>query len=175
MFANKFFNNVVFVILSIICMATIMACDNPEKELYLIPANFQGRFRVIYGEHCGIMPKYEHGRRVMEIPANGILIIQPLFKAGTVDNEYYVLDKSGKREKLKEVISTANTNNIKGVELLSTGSIGGAMPDGSMSSESPLAIHFADFIVYNGNDSTTTFSQLDSLTNTLVTQCRGKK
>ena len=51
-----------------------------------------------------------------------------------------------------EVKSITHTNStLDGVLFVSSGSIGGAMPDGSLSSESPLAINFSDLQVYNDN------------------------
>jgi hypothetical protein len=154
----------------------------PEKETYLIPNNFEGQFRIIYGETCGINPTTEDGRRVLRIPENGILIIQPKFEAGTIDHEYYLADKNGKRQKInmrwdyKQRITKS-----PGVLLGASGSIGGAMPDGSSSSESPLAIRFTDFTVFN-KDTTTRGErenykiqqQFDSLTSALVDECRQK-
>lgn len=154
----------------------------PEKETYLIPNNFEGHFRIIYGETCGINPTTEDGRRVLQIPDNGILIIQPKFEAGTIDHEYYLVDKNGKRQKINMLWDyKQRTTKSPGVLLGGSGSMGGAMPDGSSSSESPLAIHFTDFTVFN-KDTTTQDEredyklqqQFDSLTNALVNECRQK-
>lgn len=154
----------------------------PEKETYLIPNNFEGQFRIIYGEKCGIDPPFEDGRRVLQIPENGILIIQPKFEAGTIDHEYYLVDKNGKRQKINMLWDyKQRTTKFPGVLPGGSGSMSGAMPDGSSSSESPLAIHFTDFMVYN-KDTTEKNERIeyklqerfDSLTNALVNDCRQK-
>jgi hypothetical protein len=154
--------------------------NRPEKEIYLIPDNFEGKFRVIYGEHCGVQASYENGRRVMNIPDNRLLIIQPRFQAGWVNNEYWLIDKKGKRTKLNEL--TDNDERLTkspGVLMSGSGSMGGEMPDGSFSSESPLAIHFTDFIIHNNDNTspderqfTLVERKLDSLTTALVNKCR---
>lgn len=152
----------------------------PEKETYLIPNNFEGQFRIIYGEKCGINPTVEDGRRVLQIPDNGILIIQPKFEAGTIDHEYFLVDKKGKRQKLDAIWDyTQHTKKFPSVLLGASGSMGGAMPDGSSSSESPLAIHFTDFTVFNKDtkvkDERAEYKlqqRFDSLTNVLVNECR---
>jgi hypothetical protein len=121
----------------------------PEKELYLIPADFEGKFRVIYGQPCGSSLAHENDRRVLQIPADGLLLIQPDFEAGWIDNEYYLVDKAGSRQKIAELLQyQKGRENVPGVLLSGSGSFGGAMPDGSSSSESPLAIHYADFQVF---------------------------
>ena len=152
----------------------------PEKETYLIPHNFEGQFRIIYGEKCGVNPTYEDGRRVLQIPDNGILIIQPEFEAGTIDHEYYLVNKDGSRKQVDMIWNyKQRTTKSPTVLLGPSGSMGGAMPDGGYSSESPLAIHYTDFTVFNGDTTTKSerenfkFEQhFDSLTNALVDECR---
>jgi hypothetical protein len=154
----------------------------PEKETYLIPNDFEGEFRVIYGEKCGINPPYENGRRLLQIPENGILIIQPKCEDGIIDHEYYLIDKNGNRKKIKMLWDYKHgTTEAPGVLLDCSGTMGGAMPDGSFSSESPLAIHFTDFTVFNKDpmaiDNGEEFKlrqQFDSLTNAFVNKCRKK-
>lgn len=149
-------------------------------ETYLIPQDFHGKFRVIYGEQCGIEPKEEDGRRVLEIPSNGILIIKPKFEAGTVDHEYYLVDKNGHKTKVPMLFDYNDSKKIKfGVFLDGTGSIAGQIPDGTSSSESPLAIHISDFYVLNGDTTQKEDykfeSRFDSLTSANVDLCRQKK
>jgi hypothetical protein len=153
--------------------------SRPEPETFLIPTNFQGTFKVIYGEECGIMPPTENGRRILKIPANGILIIQPEFESGIIDHEYYFIDEDGKRTRIEQYENYSNgTKNIPGVRLGGSGSMGGAMPDGGFSSESPLAIHYTDFQVYQDTIDRYDFKEermFDSLTTALVEECRKLK
>jgi hypothetical protein len=154
----------------------------PEKETYLIPNYFEGQFRIIYGEKCGINPTFEDGRRVLQIPENGILIIQPMFKEGTIDHEYFLVDKNKKRQKISMLWDyKQRTTKSPGVLLGGSGSMGGAMPDGGSSTESPLAIHFTQFTVYNKDTTTkdegTEYKlqqRFDSLMSALVNECRQK-
>ena len=185
-------------ILSVLAFPLILACtivliyacsflfsylNAPEKELYLIPANFEGNFRVIYGEKCGINPPFENGRRVMKIPDNGILIVQPEFKAGTVDNEYFLVDKNGRRTKLNELYDySERLTKSPGVLMGGSGNSMVPMPDGSSSSESPLTIHYTYFTVYNKDtvslgeqENSFQVKRLDSTVNSLVEKCRKGK
>ncbi|MFD1470804.1 DUF6843 domain-containing protein [Hymenobacter caeli] len=188
-FSKLLFNLFVLPVVLISCVFMIVFLSflgayvtKPEKEIYLIPSNFEGRFRVVYGEKCGINPRNEDGRRVLQIPENGILIIQPKFKAGVIDNEYYMInsEESRKRINIAETYNKQNTQ-LPSVSLNGTGVMGGAMPDGGSSSESPLAIHYTDFTVFNkdtlskSNENEFIFQQrFDSLTNSLVGKCRSK-
>jgi len=149
---------------------------------FLIPADYEGQFCVVYGEKCGANPTYENGRMVLNIPYNGIIIIQPKFETGIVNHEYYLVNKNGSRKKINALMDyKQRTTESPGVLLGGSGSMAGAMPDGSSSSESPLAIHFTDFTVYN-KDTTEKDERVeyrlqqrfDSLTNALVNACREK-
>jgi len=173
---------IVVVMVMFIFSAAVSFLTKPEKETYLIPADFIGSFRIIYGEKCGINPTVENGRQVLPIPSNGILIIQPKFKAGTIDNEYYLVDNTGNRKKI-EMIFYSNKQSAKmpGVLLVASGNFGGKMPDGSSSSESPFAIHFTEFTVLNNDnlkkeepEEFRFHERFDSLTLEAVNKCRGK-
>jgi len=150
--------------------------SRPEPETFLIPQNFEGSFKVIYGEECGINPAIENGRRILKIPTNGILIIQPEFESGIIDHEYFFIDQEGKRTKIEQYENYSDgTKNIPGVRLVGSGSIGGAMPNGGFSSESPLAIRYTDFKVYQETIDMYDFKEerrFDSLTTALVEECR---
>ncbi len=82
--------------------------NNPEPETYLLSSDFKGEFRVVYNEKNGVEPKVEDGRRIMKVPANGILIVKPEFKNGTVDQEFFVVDKAGKRKQLNNIVKFEN-------------------------------------------------------------------
>ena len=150
--------------------------SKPEPKTFLIPTNFEGSFKVIYGEECGLNPPIENGRIILQIPANGILIVQPEFEGGIIDHKYYFIDNDGKRTKIEQYENyTDGTKNIPGVRLGGSGSIGGAMPNGGTSSESPLAIHFTNFQVYQDTIDKYDFEgerKFDSLTTALVEECR---
>ncbi|HEU4718128.1 MAG TPA: hypothetical protein VFU15_09850 [Bacteroidia bacterium] len=170
-----------FIIATIACIAVrsvYLNLNGPEKELYLIPDNFNGDFRVVYGEKCGVLPESENGRRVMRIPADGVLIVQEEFRAGTIDNVYYLVDAAGKRTKVNEIYDVSGRFSKPGasVMLSSTGSIAGKMPDESFSSESPLAITYEDFTLFNKDtanaDTEKNRDRLDSLTEAKVGECR---
>jgi hypothetical protein len=150
-----------------------------DKEIFLIPRNFKGKFRIVYETKCGIKPRVEQGSRVLEIPDNGLLIIRSRFKTGIVDHEYYFQD-SGKRIHINEMQTYAQKDTLApGVLLQGTGIIPGSLPDGSTSPESSLAIHYSDFIVIEKDtasiDKTYALRQdlrLDSLTHAIVQMCR---
>ncbi|MEM8584102.1 MAG: hypothetical protein AAGF87_07535 [Bacteroidota bacterium] len=152
----------------------------PEPEAFLIPATFEGKIRIVYGEECGINPSAINGRRELQIPSDGLLIIQPEFEAGIIDHEYYFVDQNGNKTEIMQYENyTDGTKNIPGVQLVGSGSMGGAMPDGSSSSKSPIAIHFIDLYVYNSNsrefsDREYIFREkrIDSMTIALVDDCR---
>jgi hypothetical protein len=125
-------------------------------ETYIIPSDFQGRFRVVYGEPCGVQPAVEDGRRVLEIPASGILIIAPEFEAGIIDHKYFFVDESGKR-----TLDESNTITIEST--------------GSTTTETGGEIKYADFFVGDPAAITVlTQDDFNAATVTVVEACRKK-
>jgi hypothetical protein len=87
-----------------IALATLFGLNScsqkPEPETYLIPQGFTGRVNILFNREDGVPRKYEDGRRVYQIPANGILLTQFRDEYGFVDRRYYYFDSSGKRTQL---------------------------------------------------------------------------
>ncbi len=179
------------VLLSVVGLrATVFAwkyLDRPRGETFLIQSGFQGSFRVVYDEAFGIIPPVEKGRDLMEIPANGILIVRQRFHAGPADQEFYLVDQNGNRTKLTSIAGGEIGDSIgPSIKLDRSGKIIVAAPAGSHSTESTLAISFADFIVQNNSTPNSnqatgdgrlatgiTRNNIDSLTFALVDQGRG--
>ena len=84
--------------------------QNPEPETYLIPQGFTGRVNVVFNREDGAPHKYENGRRVYQIPANGILLTQFKDEYGVVDRLYYYVDSNGKRTPLHVYKHDYNTD-----------------------------------------------------------------
>jgi hypothetical protein len=47
--------------------------EKGEDEIYLVPEGYQGAVFIVFNQHDGVNKKYEKGKRVYEIPSNGIL------------------------------------------------------------------------------------------------------
>jgi len=153
--------------------------SRPVPTTFLIPTKFEGSYKVIYGEECGINPPIENGRIILQIPASGILIIQSEFESGIIDHEYYFIDKDSKRTKIENYDNYSDkAKNIPSVSLVGSGSMSGTTPIGGSSSEYPLAIHYTDFQVYQDTIAKYNFKEerkFDSLTTAIVDECRKLK
>lgn len=68
--------------------------------MYLIPEGFTGRVNIILNQKGGSPTKYEDGRRVYEIPSDGILLTQFTINDGFIDRKYYYVDSIGNRTDL---------------------------------------------------------------------------
>jgi len=156
----------------------------PQSETYLIPEKFNGPFRVSYGENCGLDPKIENGRRILEIPDNGILIIQSPFEEGVIDHEYYIIDSLKNRIGISCVEIFPNQEmerQLPCILLDGSGGILGSMEDGSFSTDSPLAIRYTDFVILKDTSMVNSRNKfnfrkgIDSLTIVIVESCRINK
>lgn len=65
-----------------------------EPETFLIPQNFRGQLVVKFSEPCGQSGTYENGRRVYQIPLDGVLITRLPQTLGVIDREFF-LDQGG--------------------------------------------------------------------------------
>jgi len=154
--------------------------NGPAKETYLIPADFAGEFRVVYGEPCGLNPPLENGRRLLQVPPNGLLILQYPSKSGFLDTEYYWVDEHGARSKAKELLEPLDSRTSHaGVRHTSTGSTSGPIQVGAPATSASQDIEFSDYTVFPRNQRATDEKmvnkreqQLDSLVVARVTECR---
>lgn len=86
----------------IISLLLLSSCSQKaEPETYLIPATYAGKVNILLNKKDGAAKKYEGGRRVYEIPADGILVSQFKVNDGLMDREYYSVDGKGKRTRLE--------------------------------------------------------------------------
>jgi uncharacterized protein DUF6843 len=57
----------------IIISAFLFSCKYGEKEIIVLPHNYVGYVVIIYNQKAGSEKNYFAGKRVYEIPGNGIL------------------------------------------------------------------------------------------------------
>lgn len=155
------------------------SASQASAQTILIPEGYVGTFCIVYGEPCGAPNKEVDGRYVVEIPSDGIAIVQREFKAGWVDDEYRFVDRSGASTPIHDVFDMPRGHRSGPVVMLgASGAIGAPLPDGGASTEAPGAIRFTEFHVF-GTDSTTDHlnSGEDLLTKAVkarVEECRSR-
>lgn len=126
----------------------VTACKQPEPETYLIPYGFKGKVNVIFNQSGGAAVKHENGRRVYEIPLNGILLTQFKDEEGIVNHEYYYADAAGKRTPL-EIFSDKHKDKA-------AAEVTGVFRDGTIgvygNSTDPKSLSYQEFYVTNGRE-----------------------
>lgn len=98
----------ILIMYSFSCVVSVLT--RPEKETFLIPQNYSGNIYIIYNQKNCVAKEYENDRRIYRIPDNGILLTQFEDEYGRVDQEYYFVDKVGKRTKLKSTTTSIINN-----------------------------------------------------------------
>lgn len=161
---------------------TSIDSNTPEKEMIVLPADFEGEFRVVYGEKGGVVPAHESGRLVLNVPENGILVVETPFKPGTVDQVFFMRDNSGKTHKITSILDyKKRLEQAPGVlywgPQKSQASWSRRNADGDLTNE----VLFNNFTLYRKNSVERTQAdfdrfqaQIDSLTNVIVVNCRKK-
>jgi hypothetical protein len=61
-------------VLFLLTIFGMTSCRNPEPADFLIPKGYSGRVVVVFEQKEGAKHKYVNGRRIYEIPSNGILL-----------------------------------------------------------------------------------------------------
>jgi hypothetical protein len=136
--------------------------ERKEAVTVIVPYEFSGQARVVYGEAGGIEPERKDGRMILNIPANGILVIKPFLGSGLTDVQYYRISN-------KEVPQTA------------FGSFEGTMSSESTDADKPVKLDYIyDAFIIRKNDSIKAMSPneekiKDQLTDSLVKVSRGMK
>jgi hypothetical protein len=148
----------------------LLAYNYTTPKTFLIPADYDGQIRIVYEEKCGVKMHKENGRQILRFPENGILILNEKFDGG-INNDYYLVDKTGKRTKVQEILNF-NDSTIKLPYIL----VGGA---GNIGSDNEgKGITFSDFYLYNKDtvleDNNKLSLRFDSLTTIVVNACRTK-
>jgi hypothetical protein len=77
--------------------------NKAPAETFLIPRNFRGKIHIHFNEPCGRAAETERGRRLYKIPASGVLLSQFKDKQGFIDQQYFLVDSTGKRMPLPQV------------------------------------------------------------------------
>jgi hypothetical protein len=148
----------------------LLAYNYTTPKTFLIPADYEGQIRIVYEEKCGVKMQKENGRQILHFPESGILILNEDFDGG-INNDYYLVDKNGRRTKVEE-ISNFSDSTKKLPYIL----VGGAGTLGS--DEESKSIKFSDFYLYNKDtvlaDNNKLSLRFDSLTTTVVNACRTK-
>jgi len=148
----------------------LLAYNYTTPKTFLIPADYDGQIRIVYEEKCGVKMHKENGRQILRFPENGILILNEKFDGG-INNDYYLVDKTGKRTKVQEILNF-NDSTIKLPYIL----VGGAGTIGS--DNEGKGITFSDFYLYNKEtvleDNNKLSLRFDSLTTIVVNACRTK-
>ena len=90
----------VMIALLITCQG-LAGCERfREPEIFLIPENYRSEVYIIYDQPCSAAVEYEGNRRVYRIPENGILLTEFKYDRGTMNQQYFLVDSTGKRKKL---------------------------------------------------------------------------
>lgn len=104
--------------ISLLAIMLLNSCNNAEKEVHLIPANYQGAVTIIFDCKEGSELEYEGATRVYRIGKDGVLKLNAPFNKGLLKPEeqlFFYVDSLGNRTEVKhhkETHKSAETNDI---------------------------------------------------------------
>jgi len=71
-----------------------------QPESTLVASTYRGEIVIFYDETCGRDQVTENGRRIYNIPSNGVLITKFQENTGYLDRKFYLLDAAGVRTEI---------------------------------------------------------------------------
>jgi hypothetical protein len=128
--------------------------QQPEAETYLIPVGFKGKVNVIFNQPKGDAMKYDNGRRLYEIPINGILLTQFKDEEGVVNHQYYYVDSVGTRQPLTIFLQEDKNSSNDTTGVFRDGTVGVYG-----NSDNPKSLSYQEFYITSNKDFENYFSQ----------------
>jgi hypothetical protein len=125
---------------------------------FLIPNGFEGPVLLVLGEPCGLPPEKVDGRLIYHVPASGVVITQnPAWDSNapenqypnegyysTADNEYYLVDRTGKRLRELTELSENYSDDPDAAPYATTSWVGVGRGDVGVFPQSPYIIEPSD-------------------------------
>ena len=140
--------------------------------IFLIPSDFNGTMRIVDDQSCGQKIKVVDGKREIEIPRNGILIVRDTLLARWT-HEFFLVDNEGRRTSIPDITHAVESNDTTsvGVKFIAHGGIGTLMPDSSYS-----FLDYTELLVSNPGHSAINMDEdkFGVLTSATVDSCRLK-
>jgi hypothetical protein len=153
----------------------LTAYNYTTPKVFLISSDYEGTLRIIYEEECGQNIYKKDGKEVLNFPPNGILILNEDFDGG-INNEYFFVDKLGKKTKISEILEFKNRKTkIPSILVGSAGTMSQVI-EANSKKKKEKDITYSDFYLINKN-TTDEYDfrenqKFDSLTKSIVNQCR---
>lgn len=72
-------------------------------EIFLIPKDYRGKVNILYKSNCGILLTETENKLIYQIPNDGILILKNEQEFGFINQEFFLIDKNGKKTKLPKM------------------------------------------------------------------------
>jgi hypothetical protein len=131
----------------IVVMQLLMSChQKAEPETYIIPESFTGKVNIIFNRKEGSEKKYENGRRIYEIPTDGVLLTQFTTNDGFINRKYYYKSQSGEL-KLLQTLEADTTKANKSLNETEVGIFLDGISGVYGNSGEPSALEYQEFVV----------------------------
>lgn len=124
------------------------------SEIFLIPKGYNGKVMVVLENKNGSEPKYEHNKRVYDVPITGILVTQFSINEGFMNREFYYVDSIGQRTPIRNFRSEEDAKNSNETGIFYSGTAGVLGNSGDSHS-----VVFQEFIVSDYKNLQTYFTK----------------
>ena len=123
----------------------LINCKVVESNTFLIPVGFKGKVIIIFEQKNGTPTKYEKGRRIYDIPNDGILLTQFKLAYGLNDSKFYYKDSMDNRVQLTDFNNAEESKLSNTVGIFASGTTGVYGNSGSSTSVTFLAFNVSNY------------------------------
>lgn len=81
------------ILLLLVFASFTSGCDTADGEIIVLPRGFRGHILIIFNQKNGVQSKYKNGKRLYNIPFNGILKVQSSPNAGWKNLPQFYFEK----------------------------------------------------------------------------------
>jgi hypothetical protein len=85
-----------------------LGCTRANKAIFLIPNHYSGEVVVIFNQKNGSSKKDKNGRRLYEIPDNGILLTKNSREKGKFNYKFYYVYSEDSKKKIPSTLDIEN-------------------------------------------------------------------
>ena len=130
--------------LNFLSMIFFYNCQTAERATIIMPIGFKGDVTIIFNQKNGSSTKYENGRRIYEIPSDGVLITKFTSDYGFTDFQYYYIDSLKNKVMLRKFSNAEESKLSNVIGIFGSGTMGTYGNSGDSNS-----IEYLEFSVSN--------------------------
>lgn len=136
---------------------TAQSCGQDKKEVFILPRNFTGYIVILYNQSTGSPIRLEDGKRIYEIPQNGVLITKSSDNPDWMELPEFYYEKI---EKISQISFKVDYKDLPADSIVAYGGISGTANKDLTGKE---VVRFTKYFVGNKSQIDTAYQKAEKL------------